>query len=319
MTLKQLCLPGLFLFFTVSALAAEPGPVANTPLPWAYAVNTPGVTDTFDYDVPKSLPDSDLQFVFSFPRNLYQPPDWHPDDHPVMPGIVAGGREPGVFACAYCHLPNGQGRPENASLAGLPEAYIIQQMADWRAGLRQTSEPRHGPANNMRAIGNNATDDEVRQAAAYFSSLTPRPWIRVVERATVPETVVAGWMYIEKTGGGREAIGDRILEMPQDLERVEMRDDHTGFIAFVPPGSLARGKALVEAGACATCHGEGLHGLGPVPYLAGRSPSYIARQLYDFKVGNRHGLWSPLMQAVVEDLSVADITAIAAYTASLSP
>src|SRR5690606_21964518 len=102
------------------------------------------------------VPDSTLEFTFSNPRNLYDPPDWHPQDHPPLPPIVAQGRNPGVFACAYCHLPNGQGRPENASLAGLPEAYIIQQMADWRAGLRESAEPQLGPATNMRAVGLNA-------------------------------------------------------------------------------------------------------------------------------------------------------------------
>jgi len=299
--------------------AAEPEDQGNTPLSWAYALNTPGIADPLEYNVPHRVPDSDLEFVFTLPRDLYSPPDWHPEDHPPMPQIVSGGRNPGVFACGFCHLPNGQGRPENASLTGLPEAYIIQQMADWRSGLRRSSEPLHGPANNMFAIGNNATEEEVRQAAAYFSSLTPKKWITVMETDTVPETLVMGWMYVEKDGGGREAIGKRILEMPEDLERVELRDDRSGFIAYVPPGTVARGKVLVEAGNCVTCHGEGLKGLGPVPYLAGRSPSYIARQLYDLQVQNRRGLWSPLMQDAVRDLSLEDITAIAAYAASLDP
>ena len=296
----------------------------NTPMPWAYAVNTPGVEDPFEYNVPHTVPDSDVVITFTLPRDLYSPPDWHPEDHPAMPDIVARGRNPGVFACGYCHLPNGQGRPENASLIGLPEAYIIQQMTDWRAGLRQTSEPLHGPATNMRAIGNNATEEEVAAAAAYFSSLTPKKWIRVIETDTVPETVVAGWMYIEREGGGTEPIGNRILEMPEDLERTELRDDRSGFIAYVPGGSVARGEVLVRTGgsgsvACTTCHGDDLRGLGPVPALAGRSPSYIARQLYDLQVGNRRGLWSPLMEAAVANLTTDDMVDIAAYAASLDP
>jgi cytochrome c553 len=165
----------------------------------------------------------------------------------------------------------------------------------------------------------------VLAAAEYFSSLTPVKWIRVVETSIVPESVVAGWMYIEKDGGGMEASGQRILEMPEDLERTELRDARSGFIAYVPPGSIARGKTLVNEGgagrtlACAMCHGENLQGLGPVPALAGRSPSYIARQLYDLQIGNRKGLWSPLMSAVVTTLTVDDIIDIAAYTASLEP
>lgn len=297
----------------------------STPMPWAYAINTPGVELPFEFNVPRTVPGSAVEFTFTNPRNLYQPPDWHPEDHPEMPDIVARGREPLVFACGYCHLPNGQGRPENASLAGLPEAYILQQMADWRAGLRKTSEPRHGPATNMQAIGFNATAEEAAAAAAYFSSLTPRQWIRVIETDMVPETVVGGWMYVEKPGGGMEAIGNRILEMPEDLERTELRDDRSGFIAYVPAGSVARGEMLVRSGVngpatvCTTCHGNDLRGLGPVPPLAGRSPSYIARQLYDLQVGNRQGLWSPLMAETVAGLSTEDIVALAAYIASLAP
>ena len=291
----------------------------NTPLPWAYAINTPGIADPFEYNVPHTVPGSDVVITFTLPRDLYAPPDWHPQDHPPMPAIVAQGRNPGVFACGYCHLPNGQGRPENASLTGLPREYIIQQMADWRAGLRQTSEPLHGPATNMRAIGINATPEEVAAAADYFSSLEPKKWITVIETDTVPETVVAGWMYIEAASGGREAIGNRILEMPIDLELTELRDDRSGFIAYVPTGSVARGEALVGDGNCRTCHGSDLRGLGPIPALAGRSPSYIARQLYDLQVGNRRGLWSPLMLDAVNELSLEDIVALSAYAASLDP
>ncbi len=305
--------------------AAEPvSSPGNTPMPWAYAINTPGVEIPFAFNVPRTVPDSEVEFIFTNPRNLYEPPDWHPDDHPVMPEIVAKGREPVVFACGYCHLPNGQGRPENASLSGLPEQYIIQQMADWRDGLRRSSEPLHGPASAMQAIGANATEEEVKAAAAYFSGLTPKKWIRVIETASVTETVVAGWMYVEKPGAGSEPIGNRILEMPEDLERTELRDDNSGFIAYVPVGSIARGEELVRSGndgvaTCGTCHGAELRGLGPVPALAGRSPSYIARQLFDLQNGNRQGLWSPLMADVVARLGIDDIVAISAYLASLDP
>jgi len=308
-----------------SPLSAQDSSTGNTPLPWAYAINTPGVEDPFVYNVPHTVPDSELEFTFTLPRNLYEPPDWHPGDHPALPDIVANGRNPGVFPCSYCHLPNGQGRPENTNLTGLSREYIIQQMADWRAGLRQSSEPLHGPASAMHAIGVNATPKEAEEAADYFSSLPARQWIRVIETNTVPETVVMGWMYVEKGGGGTEPIGNRILEMPEDLERTELRDDRSGFIAYVPTGSIDQGKSLVENGKsgantiCTTCHGEDLRGLGPIPPLAGRSPSYIARQLYDFQVGNRRGLWSPLMQAAVEDLTLEDIVAISAYSASLEP
>lgn len=326
--LMQKVLIGFFTLLMASlSVYAQNGqpPVPQTPLPWAYALNSPGAVAEPDDGQPKHVPGSQQEFYLSEIQNLYSPPDWHPADHPAMPAIVAQGRNPGVFACAYCHLPNGQGRPENTSLAGLPAEYIVQQMADYRAGLRRSSEPQMVPASAMLAIGLNATESEVLAAAEYFSSLTPQPWIRVIETDTVPETSVAGWMYVAVEGGGVEPIGQRIIEMPVDLERTELRDSRSGFIAYAPTGSIERGKVLVTTGGdgkappCGFCHGNDLRGLGPVPALAGRSPSYLVRQLYDLQAGTRKGLWSGLMQEAVAQLSLEDFVAIGAYAASLDP
>ena len=124
---------------------------------------------------------------------------------------------------------------------------------------------------------------------------------------------------------GVEPIGQRIIETPEDLERTELRDFRSGFIAYVPTGSIERGKKLVRSGGngktqpCGICHGDDLRGLGPIPPLAGRSPSYLVRQLYDLQNGVRKGRWSPLMQVAVAQLSLEDFVAIAAYVASLDP
>ena len=131
-------------------------------------------------------------------------------------------------------------------------------------------------------------------------------------------------MLIADESGGTEPIGQRIIEMPENLERTELRDSASGFIAYVPVGSIRKGEALTTNGAgkttpCAICHGAELKGLGPVPALAGRSPSYIVRQLYDIQHGVRSGQWTELMKSVVAGLSDEDVVAIAAYTASLAP
>jgi cytochrome c553 len=316
----------VLMMLSISANAqGESSPEPQASLPWAYALNGPATELQQDDGRPKQVPGSKQSFTLAEIQNLYGAPDWHPDDHPDMPDIVARGRNPGVYACAYCHLPNGQGRPENTSLAGLPAEYIVRQMADYKAGLRRSSEPRSLPASYMLAIGATATEVEVAAAAAYFSSLEPRRWIRVVETDTAPETKVVGWMYAAIEGGRAEPIGQRIIEIPEDLERTELRDSRSGFIAYVPTGSVDKGKELVRTGGngktqpCGVCHGDDLRGLGPVPPLAGRSPSYVVRQLYDFQTGARKGEWSPLMQAAVAQLSVADFVSLAAYAASLEP
>ena len=125
-------------------------------------------------------------------------------------------------------------------------------------------------------------------------------------------------------GAGSEPLGVRIIETPEDLERTELRDSLSGFVAYVPVGSVGKGEALVREGndhttPCAVCHGAHLKGLGPVPALAGRSPSYLVRQLVDLQRGIRHGPWAPLMKSVVERLTLDEMVALAAYAASLPP
>jgi cytochrome c553 len=297
----------------------------QVPPPWVYTVNpppTPGATPAPVDPAPKQVPGTTVTLTVAQTRDAYNPPDWHPYEHPEMPEAVAHGRRPAMRACGFCHLVNGQGRPENASLAGLPAAYIIQQMADFKNGDRKSAEPRMGPPNAMIQEAKAATDDEIESAAAYFSSFPFKKWIRVVESKDVPKTRIAGSMHVPAEG--TEALGHRIIEMPEDLARTELRDAMSGFVAYVPPGSIAKGESLVKTGggktiACGTCHGGDLKGLGPVPPLAGRSPSYTIRQLFDLQTGVRKGPWSALMKSAVAKLTIDDMIAIAAYTSSREP
>lgn len=52
-------------------------------------------------------------------------------------------------ACGFCHLADGSGRPENAPVSGLPVAYFIQQMEDFKNGLRDNADPGKNNTNNM--------------------------------------------------------------------------------------------------------------------------------------------------------------------------
>ena len=322
--------------FFLAALASSQSQsaISHAPLDpppyWAYAVNPP--TPSPDAAAPPDesalihVSGSKVSFTYSQVHDLFNIPDWHPAAHPAMPAIVSHGRKPDVYACGYCHLPNGLGRPENSSLAGLPAAYIIQQLADFKSGARKSSDPDLKPVAHMIANETKATDEEILIAANYFAALKPKPWIRVIEAKFVPKTHVAGWMLVVSTPHEMESIGDRIIETPENLERTEVRDDASGFIAYVPPGSLKRGKSLVTTGGangktilCSTCHGPNLKGLKNVPSIAGRSPSYIVRQLYDMQSGSRAGANLAQMKPVVANLSLFDIIDIAAYASSLEP
>ena len=241
-----------------------------------------------------------------------------------MPGIVAHGRKPAVLACGYCHRADGPGGPENASLAGLPYDYILEQMADFKSGKRSTALPKRLPQANMIALAKAATDEEITAAAKYFSSLKARQNIRVVETGLVPKTYVAGWVLAAKVGSReKEQLGRRIVEMPEDLGRFESRDSRASFVAYVPAGSLREGEAIVRGTRtgppCANCHGKDLHGRELAPSIAGRSPSYVFRQLYEIQNGIRTGSGVKLMRVSTARMSPDEMMEVAAYLASLKP
>jgi cytochrome c553 len=324
------------LFSAVAMAAPQQGQDQNKdaqhPLPWAYAVQPPGPPPpppTDDAEV-KTIPGSNQSFTMKQLRDTGNPVDWFPGDHPPMPAIVAHRRSPTanpwIGSCGLCHYPNGKGRPENAGVAGLPAGYILEQLADFKNGARRTADP--GKRNTATMAGNAAgiTDEEAKAAADYFASLKMTPWIKVVEVETVPKTRNVGGFFVPVEGSETEPIGQRILEMPVDPEGTEKyRNPRSGWIAYAPMGSIKKGEELVVRGgagktvACAACHGEGMKGNGNFPPLAGRSPSYLARQLYDIQQFTRNGPGTQLMRPVVQNLTQEDILDITAYLASLQP
>jgi cytochrome c553 len=70
---------------------------------------------------------------------------------------------------------------------------------------------------------------------------------------------------------------------------------------------------------CAICHGQDFKGIGELPSIAGRPPTYVVRQLNDMKTGARSGTAMALMKAVVDKLSIDDMIAIAAYLGARDP
>ncbi len=262
--------------------------------------------------------------------------DWFPGDHPPFTSIMAHGPAAlgsAARGCAQCHLPNGHGRPENAPTAGQSESYILQQLRDFRSGARHSADSRKPNTPTMTAQAGAMTDAEMKVAAEYFAGIKWTPWIRVVETDFVPKTKIEGNLFLPIEQARTEPIAGRIIEVPQDEEQSEtLRNPHSGFLAYVPVGSLKKGENLVTTGGmsvvnkkivnghtvtCSACHGPDLMGLADVPGIAGRSPSNLARQLYDFQQGTRKGVMAVQMQPTVANLTGDDIVAIVAYVASL--
>jgi cytochrome c553 len=343
---------------TVGAATALTPP--DVPL-WAYGWATPDksvpnvtrprpVILPDDDSVLLRIPGSSLALKPSLFRRargeegLKEIPDWAPESHAPMPDIVKFGRsvrddqgelltgdDGGIRGCGVCHSATGIGRPENAAPAGLPVAYILQQLEDFKNGLRVTSDPKKENGFRMISFAKLMTSEEARAAAEYFASLPFPPTMKVIETDTVPKTYAAGGMLevLEGADAGTEPIGERIIEVPEHPELTAIRAPNAGYIAYAPVGSVKKGEALVARGQCASCHGRNLGGnapgaprvkLGPLaPPLAGRSPSYIVRQLFDLKIGTRRGALSPFMRPVLADLTTHDMLNIAAYVASLTP
>jgi cytochrome c553 len=318
-------LAGVLTGWVCFAADGPPAWAYGFPPPGAPAATTGGGGQAAPDNSPKRLAGSNLEFTPAQIRDGFGPADWFPGDHPTMPEIVAHGRRPEVRACALCHYPNGKGRAENAPIAGYPISYFIQQMNDFKNGNRKSAEPRKANTNTMIAIAKAMTDEEIKATAGYFGSMPWTPWVRVVETDMAPKTRISAGLFLPLDGAERELIGRRIVEVPESVEASETyRNPRVGFVAYAPPGSIRKGETLVTSGggktlACGACHGADLKGLGPVPGIAGRSPSYLVRQMYDMQAGARKGVWTPLMTKVVSQLSEDDMLEIAAYTASLKP
>lgn len=332
----------LTLFVSAFLLAAAMAAHAADPPAWAYGFATPasaaapaagpggggpgggrggsGRGPQAPDPAPLHLDGSTGQFTRQQVSDGFGPADWFPGDHPAMPEIVAHGRRPDIRACALCHYPNGQGRAENAGVNGFPQEYFIQQLRDFAAGNRKSADSRKQNTGAMASIAKAMTEEEIKAAADYYAAIPFKQWIKVQESTTAPKTRINVGLFLALDGNETEPLGNRIIEVPVSAEQTETyRNPRSGFIAYVPVGAVKKGEALAKAGQCTICHGADLKGIGPVPSIAGRSPSYMMRQMYDMQQGTRKGMWTGLMKPVVAPLSQDDMLNIVAYIASRNP
>jgi len=304
--------PRLLVLAALVAISAAPAPAFE----WAF----PGVGAATHASAPRA---SEVMRLPGSPVILHQSNfdgaqavDWFPNAHPPAPEAVLHAKGKGVYPCGYCHLPDGTGRPENARLQGLPTDYIIEQVQAFANGTRRAAVP-YMPTSYMAAAAHAIQPADLEAAATYFSQFEPQSHTQIVEAATIP--AAAAWHFVFRFDRLKhEALGQRIIEGPVDGERFELRDPATHYIAYVPEGAVARGRVIAEHGAsggpaCVSCHGQELIG------IAGASPTFLARQLMDFRSKARNDPSAAPMQAVAGQLTDAQIIDAAAYVAGRSP
>ncbi len=292
--------------------AAAPFAVSPATRGWAFIAPATLERPVRDARLLRSRPGSPITFSDAAIGDMGHAVDWFPAAHAAPPPAVAG-RGGGIYACGYCHLAAGDGRVENASLAGLPADYIREQVAAFATGSRRSAVADYPPSRYMAEVAKAVAPADLAAAADYFAAARFTSHVRVVEAAEVPATV-PGRFVLDRAGSGTEPIDGRIVELPDDVEAFELRDPRVTYTAYVPPGSLARGAALTRRIGCPACHGAGMKVWG-----AGRSPTYIVRQLIGFRTGARHDPGSAPMRAVAAKLTQDDMVAVAAYWGSLKP
>jgi len=90
--------------------------------------------------------------------------------NPILAGqaIVLNGNASGAIACQACHGADGEGNAEQGypMLAGLNAQYIQKQLHDFKHGRRQNPI--------MNTVAGHLSKKDIKDVAAYFSSLKPR-------------------------------------------------------------------------------------------------------------------------------------------------
>lgn len=147
----------------------------------------------------------------------------------------------------------------------------------------------------------------------------------------------AGYLFNQlaafRTGRRQYPPMNYLLEFLPDAYLREMAEHFAAQRPPLPPRAvpivskelLARGQSLVTKGdpdrgipACSGCHGPSFTGMEPaIPGLLGLQPGYISAQLGAWRYGTRTAAAPDCMQIVAGLLTETDVTAVAAWLATL--
>ncbi len=185
-------------------------------------------------------------------------------------------------SCASCHGATGISAIGTfPNLAGQKDAYIVKQLADFKSGARTNMM--------MAPMAANLSEQDMADLAAYFS----------IQKRTSEEAVASDDSSAPATAS---AAGS-----------VEIVTSTTAKGLYAGDVKAGQEKSVM----CASCHGaDGNSLIAIYPKLAGQSASYTAKQLANFKSGERV---NSIMAGMVAGLSPKDMDDLAAYFAVQTP
>jgi len=186
-------------------------------------------------------------------------------------------------ACAACHgLDGNPTDPQYPRLAGMPERYVAQQLALFKAGQRNT-----GMAAVMMPMAAPLSAQDMRDLGAYFSQ--QKAGAGIADDSKIASGPYAGMKYFE--------VGQKLFR----------------------GGDPARG--LPACMACHGPTGAGNPGPA-YPHVAGQQSAYAVRRLQEYRSGttreaDRHSF--DIMATVAKTLTDEEIQALGSYLQGLHP
>ena len=184
-------------------------------------------------------------------------------------------------ACAACHGVDGNpSDPQYPRIAGMPERYIAQQLALFKAGVRTS-----GMAAVMMPMASPLSAQDMRDVGAYFAQ-------QKAGAGVADDSAIASGPY----------KGMKFYEVGQKLFR---------------GGDPARG--IPACMACHGAAGAGNPGPA-FPHIGGQQSAYVVRRLQEYRTGTTaekdHHLFD-MMATVAKNLSDEEIQSLGSYLQGL--
>lgn len=196
---------------------------------------------------------------------------------------VQGDAEAGkakAAVCGACHGATGVNpNPLYPDLAGQNAQYVIKQLVDFKSGARTDMM--------MAPMAANLSDQDMADLAAFFA--------------------------VQKRASEQAVASDDSAASVAEAGNVEIVTSTAAKAIYAGDVKAGQEKSVM----CASCHGaDGNSLVSMYPKLAGQSASYTAKQLANFKSGERK---DPIMAGMVAALSEQDMNDLGAYFAVQTP